>query len=60
MRFLVGQIYECIDDGRTAVVAEIRSDCREGLLRFTDTGDAEWFLWAQLHQAGKWHLRGPK
>jgi hypothetical protein len=58
MRFKVGQVYECIDDGRQAVVAKIRGDGREGLLRFTDTGAEEWFLWAELHQAGKWHLKG--
>lgn len=55
MRFKVGQAYECIDDGRKAVVAQIREDGREGLLRFLDTGTEEWFLWAELHQAGKWH-----
>jgi hypothetical protein len=57
MRFEVGQVYECIDDGRQAVVAQTRGDGREGLLRFTDTGGEEWFLWAELHQAGKWHLK---
>src|SRR5208282_6668541 len=31
---------------------------RDGFLRFTDTSTEEWFLWAELHQAGKWHLMG--
>jgi hypothetical protein len=57
MRFQVGQVYECNIDGQLAVVSQVRSDEREGLLRFTDTSNEEWFLWAELHQAGKWHLK---
>ena len=37
MRFKVGQVYENIDDGRSAVVAEIRNSGRVGLQRLTDT-----------------------
>jgi hypothetical protein len=44
-------------DGRQAVVAEIRNDGREGLLRFRDDGHQEWFLWAEFHQAGKWRKK---
>lgn len=55
MRFSVGQAYECQTNGRKAVVAEIRNDGREGLLRFLDDGHEEWFLRAGLHQAGLWH-----
>ena len=54
MRFSVGQSYECKADGRKAVVTETRDEGRAGLLRFLDDGHAEWFLWAQLHQAGQW------
>ena len=39
-RFQVGQAYVCIDDERMAVVTQVRSDGREGLLRFRDTGTA--------------------
>jgi hypothetical protein len=55
MRFKVGEVYRCADDEMTAVVAEVRDDGRAGLLRFTGTGTEEWLLWAELHQAGKWH-----
>ena len=41
MRFKIGQAYECIDNGRKAVVAQTREDGREGLLRFLDTGAEE-------------------
>jgi hypothetical protein len=58
MRFKLGQVYECIDNGRRAIVVQARSEGREGLLRFADTGGEERFLWAELHQAGKWHLLG--
>jgi len=58
MRFKVGQVYQCTDDGRRAVVTQVRSDDREGLLRFGDNSAEEWFLWAELRQAGKSHLIG--
>jgi|SRR5580658_2694334 hypothetical protein len=38
-----------------AVVAETRDEGRAGLLRFLHDGHEEWFLWAKLHQAGRWH-----
>jgi hypothetical protein len=52
MPFEAGQAYECTDNGRRAVAVQIRSDGREGLLRFLDSGDQEWFLWSE----GKWKL----
>ena len=58
MRFRVGQTYECSEDGRQAMVAEVRAGGREGRLRFLDDGHQEWFLWAQLHEFGKWKLIG--
>jgi hypothetical protein len=58
MPFSVGQIYQCIEKGsREAVVSELKSDGREGLLRFSDTGTEEWFVWDDFDQAGKWHLK---
>jgi hypothetical protein len=57
MRFSMGQVYECSDSGRQAVVAQVSEEGRAGLLRFLDTGGEEWFLWPELHQAGKWHLK---
>jgi hypothetical protein len=59
MRFEVGQAYECIEDGGSAVVARIRNDGREGLLRFLETGTEEWIVWVELHQGGKWKLLDP-
>jgi hypothetical protein len=59
MRFIIGQVYECIDDGRQAVVVDIKSDGRVGLLRFLGPGIDEWFIWHELHQAGKLRLLGP-
>jgi len=53
MRFNDGEVYKCTTDGRTAIVVGVREDGREGLLRFTDAGSEEWFLWFDLHQAGK-------
>jgi hypothetical protein len=41
-----------------AVVTQIRSDSREGLLRFTDTGSEEWFLWTEFQQSGEWRSVG--
>jgi hypothetical protein len=58
MRFEVGQAYESKDGQHQAVVIEIRSEGREGLLR-NYGGRAEWFLWAELHQAGQWRSRVP-
>jgi hypothetical protein len=58
MGFSIGQIYQCAEVGsREAIVSEVRSDGREGLLRFTDTGTEEWFVWDELSQAGKWRLK---
>jgi hypothetical protein len=58
MSFSIGQVYQCAEAGsRGAIVSEVRSDGREGLLRFTDTGIEEWFVWDDFNQAGKWHLK---
>jgi hypothetical protein len=57
MRFEVGDALVSIVDGRTAVVQDAREDGRRGLLRFSD-GTEQWFSWAELHQAGKWHEVG--
>ena len=57
MRFNVGEVYDRTDGSRTAVVTQILSEGREGLLRFTDTGSEEWFIWTELHQAGQWRRR---
>jgi len=54
MRFNENEVYKCTTDGRTAVVVGVRENGRKGLLRFTDTASEEAFLWAELHQAGKW------
>jgi hypothetical protein len=59
MHFEVGQAYECIEDGRSAVVAQTRNDGREGLLRFLETGTEEWVVWVELHQGGNWKLLDP-
>jgi hypothetical protein len=56
MCFAVGQVYECVDNGRQAVVGQVREDGRVGLLRFLDTSWGEWFLWQELHQAGEWQM----
>jgi hypothetical protein len=53
MGFNVGERYECVADGRKAVVAQVRSAGRDGLLRFIDTATEAWVLWADV-QAGKW------
>jgi hypothetical protein len=58
MRFRIGQAFEFADKARRAVVAGTRSEGREGLLRFTDTGAEEWHLWAEFHKAGEWRLLG--
>jgi hypothetical protein len=60
MRFAVGQAFECIADGRQAVVAEIRDDGRAGLLRFLDNGQKQWALWAQFLNSEKWIPIGMK
>jgi hypothetical protein len=54
MRFRVDDTYELANGRRTAVVIQIHSEGRAGLLRFTDTNLEEWLLWAELHQEGKW------
>jgi len=58
MGFKVGQVYIEIADDRMAVVTQIRSDGREGLLRFAHTGKEEWFLWTEFQQSGKWRSFG--
>ena len=60
MRFAVGQTFECTVDGRQAVISEIREDGRVGRLRFLDTGQQQWVLWAQFHNTGKWLAIGMK
>ena len=57
MPFSVGQVYECIEDGRDrqAIILHARNDGQEGLLRYVDTRIEEWVLWAEFEQAGKWH-----
>ena len=62
MRFAVGQVYEYVDNGRQAVVGQVREDGRVGLLRFLDTSWGEWFIWQELHQAGEWRMltAGPR
>ena len=58
MGFTVGQAYVRISDDRMAVVSEIRSGGREGLLRFADTGQEEWLLWIEFQQKGEWRIIG--
>lgn len=52
MRFFVGQIYQHVDDGREAVVVEVRKEGQEALLRFANAGED----WA-LYQTGQWRLK---
>jgi hypothetical protein len=60
MGFKIGQVYIHNADDRMAVVTQIRSDGREGLLRFQKTGKEEWFLWTEFQQSGKWRsFRAP-
>jgi hypothetical protein len=60
MCFAVGQAYESTTDGRKAVVTQIRSDGREGLLRIDgDASREQWFLSTDLNQnGGEWCLIG--
>ena len=60
MRFVIGEAFECIVDRRQAVIAEIRDDGRAGCLRFLDTGQQQWVLWAQFHSMGQWLPIGMK
>ena len=61
MGFKVGQAFIHVADERMAVVTQIRSEGREGLLLFADTGSEEWFLWTEFQQAEKWrHFGAPK
>jgi hypothetical protein len=55
MRFEVRQLYNCVEDGRRAVVAQVRNEGREGLLLFSDTGGEEWLDFREFQQ-GKWQL----
>jgi len=59
MRFNLGEVWESVDKNgvsRRAVVVAIDDERRRGRLYFDDTGDEEWFLWAQLTQAGNWQV----
>jgi hypothetical protein len=58
MRFAVGQVYASVDGNNHAIVVQIRSDGREGLLR-VNGGREEWFLSAEFLLPGKWRLVGP-
>ena len=58
MTFKLGQAYIHIADDRMAVVTQIRSDGREGLLRFRDDGTEDWFLWTEFQQGEKWRTFG--
>jgi hypothetical protein len=58
MGFKVGQVYIHVADELMGVVTQIRSDGREGLLRFRDTGHEEWFLWTEFQQSGNWRSFG--
>jgi hypothetical protein len=60
MRFAIGQAFENIVDSRQAVVAEIRDEGRAGCLRFLDSGEQQWVLWAQFHNTGQWLPIGMK
>ena len=55
MPFEVGDVYECTT-GQTAIVIQIRSDGREGLLRVNGKAE-EWVLWDELAADGQWQLR---
>jgi hypothetical protein len=59
MRFNVGQVYERTADGRRAIVVGMRSEGREGLLRFVDTSAEEWFLWADFRQTRRMAFNWP-
>jgi hypothetical protein len=59
MRFKIGQVYERSTDGAQAVIIDVRSEGRQGRLRFLHDRREQWFLWAQLHQFGAWRLLGP-
>jgi hypothetical protein len=60
MRFVIGEAFECLVDRRQAVIAEVRDDGRAGCLRFLDTGQQQWVLWAQFHSMGQWLPIGMK
>lgn len=60
MRFAVGQAFQRVTDRRQAVIAQIRDDGRAGLLRYVDTGHAQWVLWPQFHNAEQWLPIGMK
>jgi hypothetical protein len=59
MRFNLGEVWKSVEVGggepRRAVVIAIDDDGRRGNL-FFDDGDEQSSLWAELTQAGKWHL----
>jgi hypothetical protein len=57
MRFQVGERYELANGGRTAVVIQVHSDGRAGLLRFADTVLEEWVICTELHQEGRWRKK---
>lgn len=60
MRFVVGRAFESAASGRRAVVAETRDGGNAGYLRFLDSGQQQWVLWAQFHNEGEWILIGMK
>ncbi len=55
--FHFGQVFET-EDGRQAIVLHIRNDGQEALLRYVDTREEEWLLWADFQKDGKWRWRG--
>jgi hypothetical protein len=57
MRFVVGQAFESVMDGRQVVVAGVRDEGRAGLLRFLYYGHEQWALWAQFLNSD-WDERG--
>jgi hypothetical protein len=60
MKFRLGDIYTFADGPAAAVVIQIHSDGRAGLMRFADTHAEEWLLWAELQQEGKWRQKQKK
>jgi hypothetical protein len=57
MAFKLGDSYEFGEGRRFAIVTQIHSDGRAGLMHFADTEVEEWLLWDELRQEGKWCQR---
>jgi hypothetical protein len=57
MAFKLGDTYEFGEGRRFAIVTQIHSDGRAGLMHFADTEVEEWLLWDELRQEGKWCQR---